>query len=416
MMRFNKKFSDYMTFQLNSEGYADVTLFGSYNDSWDGLPYLRVTDELTGNIVLENSLPQSEVWEATLRLRTGLYRIECGTLLNNTGRNPLYLGRGQVLRHIGVGELFAIAGQSNAAGYGRQNEVDDKDTPSIGVSMKNDLGWQLAAHPIGQMDGNVPCSDMLLCGHSPWLRFARYLTDSGTPVGLLPAAKNGTSISDWQPGGELCSYLSAQLAETRAGNLIWMQGCNDVHDGRYKSYYTLLDAFLSSIKQAFPLIKITIIQISGTEKDESFIGWKTVRDAQRLLADKHGCRLVPSYDLSEYSDDIHLSGRSNLRLARRSFKAHCGSEAPRPLRVFQINGSIVIKFSKPLEAGPLPKLLDNSHRKIEADIHMDRDTVFLTPKEGIPHFVTLDIGVLYRPLAEVLPLPCVDFLIDLSSL
>ena len=415
-MRFDKKFTDYMTFQRKPEGYTDVTLFGSCENFIDGLPYLRVTEELTGNIVYEESLSLSAVWEAKLRLNTGLYRIECGTLLDSTGRNPLYLGRGQVLRHIGVGELFAIAGQSNAAGYGRQNEVDDKDTPSIGISMKNDLGWQLAAHPIGQMDGDVPCSDLLQCGHSPWLRFARYIADSGTPIGLLPAAKNGTSISDWQPGGELYSYLITQLAETSTGNLIWMQGCNDVHEGRYNSYQALFDTFLSTIKQAFPEIKITIIQISGTEKNESYIGWKTVRNAQRLLADKHNCRLVPSFDLSEYSDDIHLSGRSNLRLAKRVFETHCGNEAARPLIVFREKGSIVVRFSKPLEAGPLPKLLDSSYRKLEADISIDKGTVFLTPKEGISRFVTLDIGVLYRPLAEALPSPCVDFLFDLSSL
>ncbi|MDD4496416.1 MAG: sialate O-acetylesterase [Eubacteriales bacterium] len=436
MMRFDKAFTDFMTFQRGKDGYAEIAFFGSYESTLDGVPYIRATQELTGQIAFEMALPPSPSWVVTFRLPAGVYRIECGTLLDITNRNPQYLGRGQVLRHIGVGEIYAIAGQSNAAGYGLQNEIDSKDSPMVGVSMKNDSNWQLASHPIGQMNGNIPCADMLSCGHSPWLRFARYILDEGIPVGLIPTARNGTSISEWQPGKPLYEYLIKQLSETCAGHLIWMQGCNDVHAESYRSYEDLFSNFLHSVRQLFPELDITIIQISGTEKQESYIGWKTVRDAQRTIADTFNCRLVPSYDLSDYSDDIHLSGKSNLRLAHRVFEALRGNVAPRPVDVKTGNAasaisaapkplniersslmnSVTISFTRPIEAGPLPVLLDEAYNLIPADVSFQGESVTLIPAKGFPRYAALDAGVLYRPCAEALPLPCVDFIIDLNSL
>ncbi|MEZ4628259.1 MAG: sialate O-acetylesterase [Eubacteriales bacterium] len=69
------------------------------------------------------------------------------------GWDGLSTTRGDMVHHVGVGDVFVIAGQSNAAGRAKD---PIEDAPEIGVSLLRDSGkWDLAAHPLGETTGSV---------------------------------------------------------------------------------------------------------------------------------------------------------------------------------------------------------------------------------------------------------------------
>ncbi|MEZ4509502.1 MAG: sialate O-acetylesterase [Eubacteriales bacterium] len=81
----------------------------------------------------------------------GPYRIE--TYMEYEGWDGLSTTRGDMVHHVGVGDVFVIAGQSNAAGRAKD---PIEDAPEIGVSLLRDSGkWDLAAHPLGETTGSV---------------------------------------------------------------------------------------------------------------------------------------------------------------------------------------------------------------------------------------------------------------------
>ena len=77
---------------------------------------------------------------------------------------------------------------------------------------------------------------------------------------------------------------------------------------------------LDAIRRRLPDIALYIVQLSGTTNAaRDGRGWRIVREAQRTAAVRHGAMLIPTYDLTRYSDDIHLSPQDNLLLAERVF-------------------------------------------------------------------------------------------------
>ena len=75
----------------------------------------------------------------------GLYRIE--TYMEYEGWDGLSCTRGDMVHNIGVGDVFVVAGQSNAAGRAK-DPVDDP--PELGVHLLRNSGrWDLATHGRG---------------------------------------------------------------------------------------------------------------------------------------------------------------------------------------------------------------------------------------------------------------------------
>lgn len=78
-----------------------------------------------------------------------------------------------------------IAGQSNAAGYGR-GEITDG--PELGVHiLRNEEKWDIASHPLNDTrNNNYPNLEGGDPGHSPFLVFGKALKKTlNHPVGLI---------------------------------------------------------------------------------------------------------------------------------------------------------------------------------------------------------------------------------------
>ena len=108
------------------------------------------------------------------------------------GWDGLSSTRGDMIHNIGVGDVFVVAGQSNAAGRAK-NPVED--APELGVHLLRDSGvWDLATHPLGETTGSVHQGhfENHNPGHTPWLHFAKLLKrELGYPIGIVMSAYGG---------------------------------------------------------------------------------------------------------------------------------------------------------------------------------------------------------------------------------
>lgn len=348
------------------EGLAPLELAGSVGTDVAGTPFLLADDEVGGRNLLFETLPPGQTWRRAFSLPVGIHRLQTGRLLPETGFSRLYRGRGDTLRHICAGEVFLIAGQSNAAGYGLQDEMDSLDAPALGVSLYDGGAWRLAAHPVGEAAHGMPNAASLACGHSPWLRLGRYLLSSSVPAGLVPVALNGSAMDEWGPGTPLRAHLMDSLKATGGRNLVWYQGCSDVRGDLPDTYADKLVSLILEARGVVPDLRVYVVQISGvTNRDTPREGWTRIREAQRQAALATGAALIPAYDLNRYSDDIHLGAASNLALAKRVYRAFTGERFPTALRAWREEGAVLLETDAPVLDLPLmPEALDGRGRPL----------------------------------------------------
>lgn len=157
--------SDWQIFQ-QEQGKARINLEGSYVSA-HVLPKfpmtvetdeiepesvrLRIVREDDGSIVkdwTEALLQGGGRWNISFSdvPAGGLYRIE--SCLKYEQWDCRRCTRGDMVHHVGVGDVFLIAGQSNAAG---RSKMPTDDSPSMAVHvLRADGKWDMASHPLGE--------------------------------------------------------------------------------------------------------------------------------------------------------------------------------------------------------------------------------------------------------------------------
>lgn len=133
------------------------------------------------------------------------------------------------VEHIGVGEIFVIAGQSNSANYGEK-----KETTQTGLVVTfDDTGWQPAQDPEPGAGGKKG-SFMPLFGDEMVSHFH-------VPVGIIAAGIGSTSVREWLPQGTRLSRLPPL---TR--NVVTVGG------GQWESSGEIFNGFTARMKQLGP--------------------------------------------------------------------------------------------------------------------------------------------------------------------
>jgi hypothetical protein len=151
------------------------------------------------------------------------------------------------VEQLGVGDVYLVAGQSNAANWGESLKISRSGFASM---MDPETGeWQRLRDPQPFTDG--------LSG-STWPEFADLLAEkAGYPIGIVNTAIGGTLIEQWQPGK--LSYgnqpLFDRLLKAAKGLrsvsgfrlILWHQGEGDLgFDATYSSYFISLESNLDT--------------------------------------------------------------------------------------------------------------------------------------------------------------------------
>lgn len=253
-------------------------------------------------------------WSLTLKDLPcgGPYRID--TTVGSVEDGNEWRRAGQTVHFVCVGDVWLIAGQSNAEGYGR-DPVDDP--PELGIHQYNEDGWGLASH--GRF-------------HHPWLMFAKALKrELGYPIGLVPTAVGGSAVSLWDPGqkGALFAAMRTRVlgAGGRLGGCVWYQGESDTGSADYPLYKTRFTRFVKGLRRlvkdpALPLITVQLNRVLGARDDGA--GWDAIREIQRQLA--HELTHVFVFPVFEAGlcDNIHTGSLGNLLIAQRAARTALG--------------------------------------------------------------------------------------------
>jgi hypothetical protein len=322
--------------QQDDAGAASLTLHGRWRSEGrePATVQARVVSEQDRSPVVpwqSASVQTESTWAHTFdRVPAGgLYRVE--TRLVVEGAPPEWGLRGDVNHHFGVGDLWVIAGQSNAAGYGRGPVFDP---PELGIHiLKNDQTWDVAAHPLNDPTGSThPNREIANPGHSPYLSFARTLHRVlGHPIGLIQTALGNSPLAEWNPTENPDAPLFQNLlhcitlAGGRVRGLLWYQGESDTNPGLAETYERRFADFASHLRNVLdaprlPIILAQVNRYTGPQSPEERRGWSLVREAQRNARKLGHVAVVPTLDLP-LSDDCHTSPEGNLLLGARKAAA-----------------------------------------------------------------------------------------------
>ncbi|MBW4079932.1 sialate O-acetylesterase [Paenibacillus sp. S150] len=319
-----------------TDGYADIPVSGT----WDhNEPLSR--PEVCARIVREDSstviVPWTRChqeddgrrWSIVLSgvPAGGLYRIE--TCLSHDGNPFEWALRGDMIHHVGVGDVFVIAGQSNSSGFGRDPIYDP---PELGIHLLRNRGtWDIASHPLNESTGTVHEANREGSngGHSPYLSFARHLKrELGYPVGLIQTAAGGSRLGEWNPDEEgalyrnLLEIVKSQGGHCRVSGILWHQGCSDAALGLGDDYLERFVRFIANLRNdlgdsLLPVLTVQLNRLTERADETADRHWGQVREAQRqapLLL--NNVYIVPSIDCT-LSDAIHNDSPSNLMLGER---------------------------------------------------------------------------------------------------
>ncbi|MBL9083676.1 MAG: hypothetical protein JNK76_17805 [Planctomycetales bacterium] len=174
-------------------------------------PWLRVGGSVSGKKLAGTvEAPAGGWWKLTVRVVRGGQEVAVGEV-----------------PHVGIGEVFVVAGQSNSANYG-----EEKQSPTSGRAAAFDgAKWQIAEDPqpgAGGKGGSFlpPFADAIVAKEN-------------VPVGIVACGIGATSVREWLPKG--ASFPNPPTIESRVQQL---------PDGRWMSRgeaYAMLVARMKSL-------------------------------------------------------------------------------------------------------------------------------------------------------------------------
>ena len=175
---------DYEVVQQGADGWAVVRMAGRV-DAGDGPREVewRLVEEGTGTEGWTRTPVDVSGQEFSAELRIpagGWYRLEVRSAAGEAA-----------VPHVGVGEVFVVAGQSNSANHGEERQ----ETKTGRVAAFDGSGWRLSRDPQPGASGDGG-SFLPVFGDAVVAEF-------GVPVGLVACGIGATSVREWLPAGSV---------------------------------------------------------------------------------------------------------------------------------------------------------------------------------------------------------------------
>lgn len=341
-------------------GYADIPVQGTFLAEKDdptaapeGYPGKSVWCCLTREddntfVILPTRIPLQEDGSFSGVLphvpAGGLYTLCCQ--LGGDRFHGDWERRGECRFHLGVGEVFLIAGQSNSAGYGKTPGYDPVD-PAVHL-FRNNGTWHIAAHPLNDSTDSLhpENAEWATSGSSPWIRFASAMRRAlGCPIGLLQASKGDTFLYQWSPPDyPACPpeeesvttypprsslwFLSLDVVRQAGGKIagvLWYQGCNDADRDCWTDTYAHRFAwFVRRFREELdaPALPFYTVQLNKSLSEDPadtavMHRWAAIKECQRTAPHRlPHVYVTPSHDLP-MSDRIHNNTVANTVIGDR---------------------------------------------------------------------------------------------------
>ena len=173
-----------------------------------------------------DAAPTGGTFSSNLTIPGGWYDVEVRAMHGQTE-----VGQDSVER-VGVGEVFVMAGQSNAANFGAPAQSPDDDR--VSALNLNTGQWQQGNDPQPYAGGS---------GGSPWPELGDLLAaEYDVPIGIISVAVGSTTVGQWQVGGHYARIEAAldALGPNGLRAILWHQGESDSLAGTSAAGYAQL--------------------------------------------------------------------------------------------------------------------------------------------------------------------------------
>ena len=379
--------TDDQVFQRNDNNQADIALSGTATLRGAARVRARIQRRHVTVTGFEwkdiANVAKGGAWKATLKgLRVGgPYDVDL-QLVDRKGSELAATS----IRSLLVGDLWILAGQSNMAGAG--NLVNTEPTSDIVHSFDMRDEWIVAEEPLHWLPDSA---DPVHWRHNEQgepvrttgkraadyrknrtrgaglgLPFAIHMVQrTGVPIGLVPCAHGGTSMSQWNPalrdqGGK--SLYGAMVRRHRAvggkvKGVLWYQGESDAGEEAAPLFGKRFRDFIGATRSDFnqsdlPFYLVQLGRYVTNQLHRSH--WDLVQEEQRLTELKlTNTGVVAGVDL-ELDDRIHIGTDGLKVLGHRMANLACHDLFPE------------VAECRNLQRGPRPvsATLDKSKRRV----------------------------------------------------
>ncbi|MFQ6096426.1 MAG: sialate O-acetylesterase [Armatimonadota bacterium] len=225
---------DYQTYQRDVGGQADIPIGGWYSGTpasiearFNGGPWSTI-----------DAQPTAGTYSGTLERQSGQGTLEV--------RFAADTGIAASAAYVGIGDVFIVAGQSNASGRGSTYQAYTH--AGLKAAMyRQDGRWVELKDPTDSDDGAGSAWPLLATLH---------MADQGVPVAFVTTADGGTGLAapdgDWSKGGMqyrgfLATVRSSGVNDATA--ILWHQGERDARNGiSQREYQTALSAMVLNMQ------------------------------------------------------------------------------------------------------------------------------------------------------------------------
>jgi hypothetical protein len=218
---------------------------------------------------------------------------------------------------VGVGEVFIVAGQSNAAGSSKSLFISKSEKVRSGQLQEDgSILWKHGDDP--QIRGG---------GGSPWPLVGDMLAKKlGVPIGFINVAVGGSSIRDWKPGSENFRQLIRAIEASNPYGvraILWHQGESDqrmTSDEYYTRLVTVIRETQRASKSEIPIPWLVARATYAAGKVS-----EAVREAQKRIWDDDIALEGPDTDsldtpYRETLDGVHFNEIGTYNAAKLWFQ------------------------------------------------------------------------------------------------
>lgn len=230
-------------------------------------------------------------------------------------------------------DLFLLLGQSNMRGRGRLPPVTHVMERVVMLHLRDDR-WYLAQDPLHAGSTDPSTDERDNAGVGPGMSFAKKVAEREPSrfVGLVPTARGGSRISQWQPGQSLYENAIRRARIARAVALsegavtiravLWLQGESDATDNLHENYeerlLKLIDGLRADLGQTdLPFIACTIP--SFLQGHNTYTRSREVNHVLLTLPEKRPqTACVDARDLTGHiGDRVHFDSESQQVIGQR---------------------------------------------------------------------------------------------------